>query len=185
MPFCFKQMEIPGVVLITPEVHKDDRGYFIETYKQSEFKAAGIHDEFVQENQSKSLQRILRGLHYQRPPRAQGKLVRVLSGEIFDVAVDIRKESATHGKWVGVSLSAENCQLLYIPPWCAHGFCVLSENALVLYKTTQEYSPAHETGIAWNDATLGIQWPVLDPVLSERDQHWPPFESAKISRFLV
>jgi len=133
----------------------------------------------VHENHSRSSVGVLRGLHYQRQPYGQAKLVRAITGEIFDVAVDVRPESPTFGKWVGEILSAENKRLLYLPPWCAHGFCVLSPVAEVLYKTSSEYRPEHETGIAWDDADVGICWPVKDPFLSERDKKWPALSVAR------
>jgi dTDP-4-dehydrorhamnose 3,5-epimerase len=175
LPFEFKKLEIPEILLITPRVWSDGRGSFSETYKRSDFAAAGAGDVFVQENHSTSVRGVLRGLHFQRPPRAQNKLVRVLSGEIFDVAVDLRPDSATRGQWVGVVLSAEAGTLIYVPGWCAHGFCVLSERADVLYHTSEEYSPEHEAGIMWNDPALGITWPIADPIVSERDKQWPVF----------
>lgn len=179
MPFNFKRLEIPGVLLIEPRVFGDSRGFFVETYKRSEFAAAGIAEIFVQENHSSSLQGVLRGLHFQRPPHAQSKLVRVVSGQIFDVAVDLRPDSATSGRWVGVNLSSEDKTIMYIPDWCAHGFCVLSERAEVVYHTSAEYSPAHESGIMWNDPALGINWPVTDPIVSDRDRQWPIFAGAR------
>jgi dTDP-4-dehydrorhamnose 3,5-epimerase len=145
----------------------------VETYKRSEFAAAGVSDIFVQENHSGSLGGVLRGLHFQRPPKAQSKLIRVVSGQIFDVAVDIRPGSATRGRWVGVDLSADDRTLMYIPEWCAHGFCVVSERAEVVYHASAEYSPEHESGIMWNDPALGITWPVDDPIVSDRDRQWP------------
>ena len=178
MPFRFSRLEISEVVLIEPNVLLDERGFFMETYKYSEFAAHGMKEPFVQENHSRSSRRILRGLHYQRRPKAQGKLVRAVSGEVFDVAVDLRKGSPTYGKWVGMMLSAENKRMLYIPPWCAHGFCVLSEEAEVVYKVTEEYAPEYEAGILWNDSGLGIQWPIEDPILSDRDRAWPTFGEA-------
>jgi dTDP-4-dehydrorhamnose 3,5-epimerase len=147
----------------------------METYKRSEFEAAGLTVTLVQENHSRSSAGTLRGLHYQREPKAQGKLVRVVRGEVFDVAVDIRKGSPTFGQWVGVTLSADNRKSIYVPPGFAHGFCVVSPDADVIYKTTEEYAPDHELGIPWNDPALGIDWPVAAPTLSERDRHWPPF----------
>lgn len=175
MPFTFEHSAIPGVLLIQPHVVADPRGMFMEAYKRSEFAAAGIDEVFVQENQSRSQRGVLRGMHYQTPPHAQGKLVRVLSGEIFDVAVDIRQGSPTAGRWVGVRLSSENHRMAYLPQWCAHGFCVLSEHAEVIYMTTAEYAPAHESGFMWNDPSIGITWPVSTPILAERDTKWPPF----------
>ena len=174
VPFTFQRLDIPEVVLIEPQVFGDTRGFLMETYKQSEF-ALFVDGEFVQENHSKSQRGTLRGLHFQLGRYAQGKLVRVISGEIFDVAVDIRQESPTRGKWVSTILSAENRRMVYIPPWCAHGFCVLSEDAEVVYKATTEYAPAHESGLMWNDPALAISWPISSPLLSERDTKWPPF----------
>ena len=173
MPFDFKKLAIPEVLLIAPRVWTDTRGFFMETYKRSEFAAAGIAEIFVQENHSSSQRGVLRGLHFQRPPQAQSKLVRVTSGKIFDVAVDLRPGSATRGAWVGVELSADDRTLVYIPEWCAHGFCVLSERADVVYHTSAEYSPEHESGILWNDPALGITWPVADPIVADRDKQWP------------
>jgi dTDP-4-dehydrorhamnose 3,5-epimerase len=173
MPFDFKKLDIPEILLITPGVLRDNRGFFMETYKHSEFAAAGAADVFVQENHSRSTRGVLRGLHFQRPPHAQTKLIRVVSGRIFDVAVDIRPGSATRGKWVGVELSADAKQSIYIPGWCAHGFCVLSDHAEVVYHTSAEYSPEHESGVVWNDPALGIRWPIADPLVSDRDKQWP------------
>ncbi len=179
MPFKFQRLEIPELILIDPQVFYDERGFFLEAYKYSEFSSFGIPDRFLQDNHSYSKHKVLRGLHYQNPPKAQGKLIRVISGEIFDVAVDIRKGSPTYGKWVGVVLSSENKRMLYIPPGFAHGFLVLSERAEVLYKTTEEYSPEYEAGIIWNDPEIGIEWPIKDPILSPKDQSWPRLREAK------
>jgi dTDP-4-dehydrorhamnose 3,5-epimerase len=173
MPFGFHPLQIPDVILIEARAFGDDRGFFIETYKQSEFAANGIADQFVQDNYSFSLQGVLRGLHYQRNPQAQSKLVRVVQGKVFDVAVDIRAGSPTYGEWVAETLSAENGHMLYVPPGFAHGFCVLSPEAGLAYKVTAEYAPALERGIRWNDPQIGIQWPVREPVLSERDAALP------------
>ena len=175
MPSTFESTSLPGVVLIVPKVFGDARGFLMETYKRSEFEAAGLPVALVQENHSRSSRGTLRGLHYQREPKAQGKLVRVIVGEIFDVAVDIRADSPTYGKWFGATLSADNRKSLYIPPGFAHGFCVTSAEAEVIYKTTAEYAPDHEFGICWDDPALGIEWPVTAPTLSERDKVWPPF----------
>jgi dTDP-4-dehydrorhamnose 3,5-epimerase len=180
VPFEFTRLEIPEIVLIEPKVFPDERGFLMETYKYSEFVEHSIPGHFVQENHSRSSRRILRGLHYQKPPKAQGKLVRVVLGEIFDVAVDVRKGSPTYGKWSGVVLSAQNKRMLYIPRWCAHGFTVLSDYAEVIYKVTEEYAPKYERGIVWNDPELAIQWPNHDPILSLRDQAWPPLQQADI-----
>ena len=175
MPFTFEPTELPDVILISPRIFGDERGFFVEIYKRSEFQAAGIDAPLVQENHSRSTAGTLRGLHYQREPRAQGKLVRVLQGTIYDVAVDIRPESRTFGRWVGVTLTAESKQSLYVPPGFAHGFCVTSDAAEVVYLTTDEYSPDHEHGLRWNDPALNIAWPIAEPTLSARDRAWPPF----------
>lgn len=178
MPFSFSRLEIPDVVMIEPRVFRDERGFFVESYKRSEFAAFGITESFVQDNHSRSRRGVLRGLHYQNPPRAQGKLVRAVRGEIFDVAVDIRKGSPTYGRWVGVNLSEENMRMLYIPPGFAHGFLTLSDMADVMYKTTDEYSPEHEAGIIWSDPEIRINWPLRDPVLSPKDARWPCLRNA-------
>ncbi|MBL8240372.1 MAG: dTDP-4-dehydrorhamnose 3,5-epimerase [Bryobacterales bacterium] len=175
MPCEFKDLALGGVTLVVPRVFKDDRGYFLESYKYSEFAAAGITERFVQENHSFSTAHVVRGLHFQLAPKAQGKLVRVVQGSVWDVAVDLRPDSPTFGKWVAAELSDQNHHQLYLPPWCAHGFCVLSEVAQVVYKVTDEYSPQHEGGIAWDDPQLAIDWPEKQPGLSARDQKWPPF----------
>ncbi|MEM0499385.1 MAG: dTDP-4-dehydrorhamnose 3,5-epimerase [Methanothrix sp.] len=183
MPFSFRRLEIPDVVMIEPRVFRDERGFFMESYKHSEFAAFGIKERFVQDNHSRSKKGVLRGLHYQNPPRAQGKLVRAVSGEIFDVAVDIRKGSPTYGRWVGANLSEENMRMLYIPAGFAHGFLTLSDVADVMYKTTDEYSPEHEAGIIWNDREIGIKWLLAEPVLSPRDAGWPGLRDA-VNRFV-
>jgi len=178
MPFDFERLVIPEVVRVKPKVFADQRGFFMETYKYSDFAAFGIKEQFVQDNHSRSTKGVLRGLHYQKNPKAQGKLVRVVVGEVFDVAVDIRKGSTTYGKWVGERLSAENKRMLYIPTGFAHGFCVLSDVAEVLYKTTEEYSPVHDAGIRWNDPEIGIHWPIEEPILSAKDAALPPLRKA-------
>jgi dTDP-4-dehydrorhamnose 3,5-epimerase len=183
VPFTFQRLEIPEVVLIEPKVFQDGRGFFMETYKFSDFAAFGITARFVQDNHSRSKKGVLRGLHYQNPPKAQGKLVRVVAGEIFDVAVDIRKGSPTYGRWVGERLSAENKRMLYIPPGFAHGFCVLNEEAEVVYKVTEEYAPEHEAGIIWNDPDIGISWPIANPIISEKDAALPCLKEAE-NRFI-
>ena len=162
---------IPDVLLIEPKVFGDDRGFFFESFNQKAFKeATGLNVSFVQDNHSKSAKNVLRGLHYQIE-QPQGKLVRVTQGEVFDVAVDIRKGSKTYGQWVGLILSAENKKQLWIPPGFAHGFLTLRETAEFLYKTTDYYSPEHERCIIWNDTEIGIQWPLAtEPQLSSRDQ---------------
>ena len=173
MPFQFEQTKLPGVVVITPRVFEDYRGSFLEVYQRSEFEAAGISVDFVQENQSRSIECTLRGLHFQNEPAAQAKLIRVNRGEVFDVSVDIRRDSPTFGQWVGLHLSEKNGMMLFLPRWCAHGFCVLSDEAEILYKVTAEYAPELEGGVLWNDPDLGIDWPIRDPTLSERDRKWP------------
>ena len=180
MPFAFKKLDIPGLVLIEPKVFEDGRGFFMETYKMPDFVAAGIKGNFVQENHSRSGNGVLRGLHYQNPPFAQGKLVRVIRGEIFDVSVDIRKGSRTWGKWLGVVLSERNKNILYVPAGLAHGFCVLSKTAEVMYKTTGVYSAESEAGIIWSDEDLNIDWPVKEPILSDKDQKWPSLKDSDI-----
>ena len=164
-------LAIPDVLLIEPKVFGDDRGFFYESFNQRAFaEATGLDLCFVQDNHSKSACNVLRGLHYQLPPREQGKLVRVVDGEVFDVAVDIRKESPTFGRWVGVVLSAQNRRQLWVPPGFAHGFLVLSESTEFLYKTTDYYAPEYECGIAWNDPLLAIDWPLqMAPILSPKD----------------
>ena len=181
MPFQFHRLEIPDVILIEARHFADDRGLFLETYKRSEFEANGIPDTFVQDNHSRSAHGVLRGLHYQIHPAAQGKLVRVLRGEVFDVAVDIRQGSPTFGQWVGMRLSGEQFRMLYVPVGFAHGFCVLSEQADFGYKVTAEYAKAQERGIVWNDPELGIEWPLSQPVLSPRDAELPLLKHADMN----
>ena len=178
MPFDFRQLEIPGIILIQPKVMADNRGSFLELYKHTDFVHAGIPEYFVQENYSRSVRGTLRGLHYQKKPKAQGKLVCCISGTIFDVAVDIRTGSPHYGKWAGVELSGEKRRMLYVPPGFAHGFEVLSESAEVMYKCTEEYSPADDRGIVWNDPDIHISWPVTDPILSARDKTHPLLRNA-------
>jgi dTDP-4-dehydrorhamnose 3,5-epimerase len=164
---------IPGVLVIEPDVHRDPRGLFFETYHQRRYEEAGIPGLFVQDNYSWSVRGTLRGLHYQEP-HAQGKLVMVVEGSVYDVVVDIRKGSPSFGRWYGAELSAENRRQLYIPAGCAHGFCVTSDHAAFLYKCTDFYSPKDERGILWNDPALGIAWPTTTPVLSAKDQAYRP-----------
>jgi dTDP-4-dehydrorhamnose 3,5-epimerase len=171
MPFNFKRLAIPEVILIEPKVFSDKRGFFAEIYKYSDFAGMGIKEYFVQDNYSKSSKTVLRGLHFQKNPNAQGKLVQCIKGKIFDVAVDIRKGSPAFGQWVSVELSEENNLILYVPSAFAHGFVVLSEVANVIYKCTREYSQEDDRGIIWNDPDLGIHWPVKNPILSEKDKN--------------
>jgi dTDP-4-dehydrorhamnose 3,5-epimerase len=178
MPFRFTPVDLPEVILIEPRVFPDERGFFMETYKHSEFARNGIAEQFVQSNHSYSTRNTLRGLHYQKNPRAQGKLVSALVGEVFDVVVDIRKGSPRYGRWSGVRLSAGNKRILYIPPGFAHGVCVLSAEASLLYMVTDEYAPECEGGVIWNDPALAIEWPVRNPMLSERDRRWPSLSAA-------
>ncbi|MEK7499192.1 MAG: dTDP-4-dehydrorhamnose 3,5-epimerase, partial [Patescibacteria group bacterium] len=168
MPFEFQKTKLEGVIIVTPKVFPDERGEFAEFFKHSEFAAAGIDVNFVQVNYSKSKKDVVRALHYQIPPKAQGKLVHVSHGSVFDVAVDIRKESVTYGQWVGVTLTAKEKNMLYIPPGFAHGFCALEEDSELVYYCTEEYSKEHERGIVWNDPAIGIEWPVNSPIISER-----------------
>jgi len=173
MPFSFTKLPLEGLVLVEPTVFTDGRGFFLESYKESDFAAAGIDERFVQDNHSLSQKNILRGLHFQRAPKAQGKLVRVISGTVWDVAVDIREDSPTFKRWHGVELSAENKLMLYIPPGFAHGFVALTDDVHLLYKCTEEYDAALDTGIRWNDQDLAIDWPVDEPVLSPKDEELP------------
>lgn len=166
------ETSLPGVLLLEPKVFGDARGFFMETYHGKRYHDAGIREEFVQDNLSFSARGVLRGLHFQNP-NAQGKLVHVLQGEVFDVAVDIRKGSPHYGKWFGVTLSAENKKQLYIPPDFAHGFVVTSETALFAYKCTNLYDPASERSIIWNDPDIGIDWPLRQPALSGKDAAAP------------
>ena len=174
MPFSFQETELPEVKLVSSKAFPDSRGFFTEMYKASEFNVNGIRDVFVQENHSHSIKGTIRGLHYQNEPMAQGKLVSVIHGEIYDVAVDIRKGSPRYGKWIGELLSAKNHNMLWIPIGFAHGFCVVSENADLVYKISgSEYAPEYESGIIWNDPEINIEWPVDTPVLSEKDLQLP------------
>jgi dTDP-4-dehydrorhamnose 3,5-epimerase len=163
---------LPEVLIIEPAIHRDDRGYFVEIYHARRYAEAGLGVTFVQDNQSRSVRGTLRGLHWQ-VEHPQGKLVRVLSGEIYDVAVDIRPDSPRFGQWVGVTLTAQSFHQIYIPPGFAHGFCVTSESAEVEYKCTDFYMPSAERGLIWNDPEVGVEWPAITPILSPRDQKHP------------
>jgi len=179
--FNFTKTSIDGVIIIEPTVFGDERGYFMETYQKEEFKQLGLDVDFVQDNQSSSHKGVLRGLHFQYT-QPQGKLVRVISGEVFDVAVDLRKDSPTYGKWEGVTLSAENKKQFYIPPGFAHGFVVLSDSAEFTYKCTDYYKADDEGGIQWDDPEIGINWPIDDIdeiILSEKDKKWKPLSQTK------
>ena len=182
--FKFTYTEIEGVFIAEPAVFPDERGYFMETYNENDFKEEGIDLTFVQDNQSKSSKGVLRGLHFQKT-QPQGKLVRVISGEVFDVAVDLRKASRTYGKWIGVRLSAENKKQLFIPTGFAHGFVVLSDEAEFVYKCTDFYKGDDEGGILWNDPDIGIEWPIEDIgeeniLLSEKDKLWKPLKDTDV-----
>lgn len=175
--FNIIKTEIDGVIVIEPKVFKDERGFFLESWNEREFEEIGLNLKFVQDNHSRSIKGVLRGLHFQ-DPKPQGKLVRVVRGKIFDVAVDIRKNSPTFGKWVGVYLSDEDMKMFYIPEGCAHGFLVISEIADVMYKTTNYYYPEYDKGIIWNDETINIDWPLKEigittPILSKKDSSLP------------
>ncbi len=161
---------LPGAVILEVDRHEDARGFFLETFKEEPYRLAGVVGDFVQDNWSRSRRHVLRGLHFQR---RQGKLITVVRGEIFDVAVDIRPDSETFGRWLGTTLSAENNRQLFVPPGFAHGFCVVSELADVWYKTTDVYRPEEEGGVRWNDPNLAIEWPIEDPILSDRDRLQP------------
>lgn len=181
--FNFLSTPIKDLTVIEPHVFADARGYFLETYNWRDFEQAGLNMGFVQDNQSKSSKGVLRGLHFQRR-FPQGKLVRVLAGEVFDVAVDLRKASPTFGNWHGVILSGENQRQFYVPPGFAHGFLVLSDEAVFAYKCTDYYHPDDEAGIIWNDPSIGIEWPlerVENVLLSEKDQRWGQLESPNVN----
>lgn len=172
MPFTFTQAELPGVIKIESKIFPDARGYFMESFKQSDFKKEGIVYNFSQDNHSFSKRGVIRGLHFQKHPKEQGKLVSVLSGEIFDVAVDIRPNSKTFSKWIGVILSEQNGSMLWIPPGFAHGFQALKDSH-VYYKATNEFSQKDDAGIRWDDPTISIKWPIHDPVVSDKDSKLP------------
>ena len=172
MKFNITETELAGVLVIEPAVYGDSRGFFLETFNQKRYAEAGLDRQFAQDNHSRSGRGVLRGLHYQLN-RPQGKLVMAIKGEIFDVAVDIRRGSPTFGKWVGVNLSEENHKQIFVPEGFAHGFCVLSETADVVYKCTDIFIPGDDHGILWSDETVGIDWPISEPALSEKDAKNP------------
>ncbi|NOV04245.1 dTDP-4-dehydrorhamnose 3,5-epimerase [Paenibacillus planticolens] len=172
--------KLPGVVVLEPKAHGDHRGFFMESYNQQTLANAGIHHAFIQDNHSLSVEAgVLRGLHYQLEPKALTKLVRVVSGAVYDVVVDIRKGSPTFGEWVGVILSADNKRQILVPKGFAHGACTLVPNTQLLYKVDDYYSPEHDRGIAWDDPDLGIAWPISQPILSERDRQQPALAQAE------
>ena len=180
MPFDFQPLDIPGLVLVRPRVFADARGSFMESWRRDEFERAGIRAEFIQDNVAVSTQRgVLRGLHFQRDPNSQAKLVRCVQGRVFDVAVDLRPGSPTRGKYVAVELGEESPALLFVPRGFAHGYVTLTGQAVVEYKVDAPYSPAAEGGVAWDDPALGIAWPVKEPLLSDRDRAWPLFLELK------
>jgi len=176
----FVRTELPDVVLVEPDVHRDARGFFLETYHAEKYRAGGIDGPFVQDNHSRSVRGTLRGLHMQ-VKRPQGKLIRVVDGEIFDVAVDLRRGSPAFGRWIGHTLSSDNFRQCWVPPGFAHGFCVLSPIAHVEYKCTDVYDPSSEIGIAWNDPALAIAWPIDSPLVSEKDRRNPALDAVMAS----
>lgn len=179
MTYEFIDLDMEGLVLIKPKVFYDSRGFFMETYTKKDFDDHGIKTEYVQDNHSLSIKNTLRGLHFQKEPHSQAKLIRCISGEILDVAVDIRKNKKTFGKHVKVNLSAENKNMFYMPEGFAHGFLVLSDYAEIIYKVSKFYNKEADSGIIWNDPDIGIVWPVKDPLLSENDRSWPKLSEIK------
>lgn len=176
MTFEFERINIEGVYLIKPKIFGDERGFFLESYKKDEFERAGIKREFVQDNHSKSKKGVIRGIHFQKGKYAQAKLVRCIKGALWDVAVDLRKDSPTFGKYYATELSEENRYMLYIPRGCGHGFAALTEGVEMEYKNDNLYSPANEIGVIWNDPILNIKWPFENPSLSEKDKNWKTFK---------
>ena len=172
--FEFKELKnVKDARLIVPAVHRDERGFFLESYKKSDFQKNGISQDFVQDNHSKSARNVLRGLHFQAMPKPQGKLVRVISGSVYDVIVDLRPGSSTYKKWEGVRLNSSSQELLWVPPGFAHGFLSLEDNTELIYKTTAEYDQTLDAGVRWNDPVLAIEWPVASPLLSPKDSSLP------------
>ena len=180
MNFIFKKLSIPEVILIEPKIFSDERGFFFENFKEVDFFSNGIK-KLIQDNISHSTYGVIRGLHYQKNPKSQAKLVTTINGKIFDVAVDIRKNSPTYGKWVGEILSNENHRSLYVPEGFAHGFSVLSEEADVFYKVNKEYSQETEAGIIWNDPTMNIPWSIKKPIISEKDNSLPLLKNIDVN----
>jgi len=180
VPFDFKTLDIDGLMLIQPRVFFDERGFFMESYKDSDFRACGIDFVFCQDNHSLSKKNVIRGLHYQLNPKAQGKLVRVIKGAVWDVAVDIRKTSPTYKKWFGLELSDINNAMFFIPPGFAHGFAALTDDTHLVYKCTAEYDPKLDAGIRWDDPDIGVAWPVTDPVVSGKDRVLPFLKDAVV-----
>ena len=182
MPFHFEHLDIPGLILVEPRVFEDERGVFLETYKESDFRAAGIAERFVQDNVSVSSRGVVRGLHMQVAPSAQGKLVSVAAGSVFNVAVDVRPGSATYGQWEAVELTAGDHRALYIPPGFAHGFQALEDDTRLSYKCTAEYDRAAERGIRWDDGELAITWPLSEVLVSEKDRELPGFAAFRAAQ---
>ncbi len=173
MPFIFTKTEIENLIIVEPAVFIDDRGRFLESFKKPDFVENGIDADFVQDNHSVSKAGVIRGLHFQKAPAAQGKLVRVVRGKAYDVAVDLRPDSATYKKWFGIELSEHNHKMLYVPAGFAHGFAALEDDTVFLYKCTGYYSKEHDAGIRWDDPEIGVNWPVGDPLISEKDKELP------------
>lgn len=185
MPFVFETQKIEDVILVKPQIFSDNRGFFMESYKKSDFEKNGIIEDFVQDNHSKSQKHVLRGLHYQAKPYSQAKLVKCIKGEIYDIAVDIRPKSSTFAQYVKVKLTQDGGEMLYIPSGFAHGFVVLSDFAEIFYKTSAEYSSKHDRGILWNDKTININWEIdFEPVLSEKDKALPPLEKIDMEEII-
>jgi len=180
MPFTFQPLSIPDVILIKQAVFLDDRGFFLEAFKASDFENSGLPSRFVQDNFSFSRKDVIRGLHYQKSPKAQGKLISVLRGSVWDVAVDIRRHSPTFLRWVAAELNDQNHSMLYIPPGFAHGFAALTDDVHLLYKCTQEYDPLTDTGVRWNDPDIAIPWPVERPILSDKDRRLPLVHQSEV-----
>ncbi len=180
MPFSFAPLDIPDVILVEPKVFPDNRGFFFESFKASDFEKVGLPTHFVQDNFSFSKKDVIRGLHYQKNPKAQGKLVSVLKGGVWDVAVDIRRKSPTFLKWVAVELNDQNHAMLYIPPGFAHGFISLTEDVHLLYKCTNEYDPQADAGVRWNDPDIAIPWPAANPIISAKDAVLPFLQQAEV-----
>lgn len=173
MPFTFTKTKLEGVIIVEPRVFGDERGFFMETFKKSDFAENGIKLEFVQDNHSSSQKGVLRGIHFQKDPMAQGKLVRVTKGAVFDVAVDLNPDSPTFKEWVGVELTAENHTMLYIPPGFGHGFATLEDDTHFQYKCTALYSPEHDGGVKYDDPEIGVEWPIKNPIVSAKDAALP------------
>jgi dTDP-4-dehydrorhamnose 3,5-epimerase len=180
VPFRFIPLGINGLVLVEPASFADERGFFMETYKESDFIKNGIAEKFVQDNYSLSVKGVIRGLHFQKDPKAQGKLVKVVTGSVLDVAVDIRKGSPTFKKWITIELSDSNQKMLYIPEGFAHGFLAQTGDVRLMYKCTAEYDPALDAGIRWNDPEIAINWPEVNPIVSDKDRALPFLKDAVV-----